>query len=174
MSKRIKNLIEQETKAKLDGRSDFMVISLFGMSGNDNNNFRTELVKKDISVSVVKNTLAVRALKALGKENTDDLFSGPCAIAVGGEDIVSLAKEIVKWEKELDKLEVKGAFVEGQLLDSAGAKALSKMLSRAEQQGVVVQLAMSPATTLAGAVVGPASTIAGCIKTIIDNGEDAA
>ena len=174
MSKRIKSLIEQETKVKLDGRSDFMVISLFGVSGNDNNSFRTELGKSEIFVCVVKNTLAVRALKALGHENIDELFQGPCALAFGGEDIVSLAKEVVKWEKALDNLEIKGAFVEGEPLNAQSAKALSKMLSRTEQQGMVVQLAMSPATTLAGAIVGPAGTIAGCIKAIIDKEEDAA
>ncbi len=174
MSKRVKGLMKQELASKLEGVSEFVVVSLYGLEGTDNNNFRGELSKQDISVFVVKNTLAVSALKEMGHENVDGLFDGPCAVAVGGSDIVSLAKEMVKWAKQLDKLEVKGAFVEGQVLDGAGAVALSKMLTRAEQQGVIVTMAVSPATKLAGAIISPASTIAGCLKTIIDKGEDAA
>ena len=174
MSKRVKGLMKQEMASKLNGVNEFVVVSLFGVEGTENNNFRGELSKQNISVFVVKNSLAVTALKEMGHENTDSLFNGPCAIALGGSDVVSLAKEMVKWAKELDKVEIKGAFVEGQVLDAAGAVALSKMLTRAEQQGMIVKIAISPATRLASAIVSPASAIAGCLKTIIDKAEDAA
>ena len=174
MSKRVKGLMQEQIAGALNDISEFVVLSLYGVEGNDNNRLRSELSKDNISVFVVKNTLAARALKDMGYENVDSLFAGPCAIAVGGSDIVSLAKAIVKWEKELDKLEIKGAFLEGEVLDGKGAVALSKMLTRAEQQGMVVKIALSPATNIAGAVISPSSNIAGCLKTIIDKGEDAA
>lgn len=174
MSKRVKGLMQEQIAGALNGVSEFVVISLYGVEGNDNNKMRSELSKDDISVFVVKNTLAARALKDMGYDNVDGLFAGPCAVAVGGSDIVSLAKTMVKWAKELEKVEVKGAFVEGQVLDAKGAVELSKMLTRAEQQGMVVKMALSPATNLAGAIISPASTIAGCLKTIIDKAEDAA
>ncbi len=174
MSKRVKGLMKQELASNLKGVSEFVVVSLYGLEGTDNNKFRAELSNQNISVFVVKNSLAVTALKEMGYTNVEGLFSGPCAVVLGGSDIVSLAKEMVKWAKKLDKLEVKGAFVEGQVLDAAGAVSLSKMLTRAEQQGMIVKIALSPATQVAGAIVSPASSIAGCLKTIIDKGEDAA
>jgi len=174
MSKRVKGLMKQELAANLKGVSEFVVVSLYGLEGTENNRFRGELGKQNISVFVVKNTLAVSALKEMGYTKVEGLFNGPCAIAVGGSDIVSLAKEMVKWAKQLDKLEVRSAFVEGQVLDAAGAVELSKMLTRAEQQGMIVKIALSPATKIAGAIVSPASAIAGCLKTIIDKGEEVA
>jgi len=38
---------------------------------------------------------------------------------------------------------------------------------------MIITLAKSPGAKLAGAIGSPASIIAGCIKTIVDKGEDA-
>ncbi len=174
MSKKIKGLMEQELAASLQGVSEFMVVSMMGITGNDNNEFRGELLAKDIRVKVIKNSLAIRALERLGFEGLDKLLAGPCAIAFGADNIVDMAKEVVVWEKKIKQLAVIGGYMEGQVLDSEAAMALSKMLSRSEQQGMVVQLAQSPGSRLVGAVGAPAGLIAGCIKTLIENKEDAA
>lgn len=174
MSKKVKGLMKQEIAASLKGVSEFMVVSLYGLEGNDNNKLRSELDKQNISVFVVKNSLAESALKDMGYSNLNGLFEGPCAIVLGGSDVVSLAKTVVNWAKEMEKLQIRSAFVEGQVLDAKGAADLSKMLTRAEQQGMVVKMALAPASKLAGAIISPASKIAGCLKTIIDKGEGAA
>ena len=99
------------------------------------------------------------------------LFTGPCAIAYGGESIVDVAKEIALWRDKLPGFEIKGAFVEGQVLDAKAADALSKMPGPAQLKGEIIALANSPGLNLAGALAGPAQHIAGCIKTIIENAE---
>ena len=171
MSKKIKGLMEQELATALKGVDEFMVVSLMGMSGTDNNEFRGALLQKDIRIKVVKNSLAVRALGISGLKK---VLTGPCAIAFGADNIVDLAKEIAAWDKKLDKLAVVGGYLEGEVLGAEAALALSKMLSRSEQQGLIVQLAQSPGSRLAGAVGAPAGLIAGCIKTLIENKEEAA
>ncbi len=173
MSKKVKGLIENDLMKRLEGVSEFLVISLRGISGVDNNNLRGELQKQDISVLVVKNSLAARALAKLGIEGAGSLFKGPCAIAFGADSAVDVAKAVVDWSKKIDKLEIKGAFLDGQALDTAGAVALSKMPNRVELQGMVVELAMSPGRRVASAVTSPAGRIAGCIKTLIENLEAA-
>ena len=60
------------------------------------------------------------------------------------------------------------------IVDAAGAKSLAKMKSRVELQGEVVLIAQSPGSNLAGAIVGPAGAIAGCIKSLVEKLEDAA
>ncbi len=174
MSKKVKGLMKQEIASSLKGVSEFMVMSLYGLDGNSNNKFRADLEKQNISVCVVKNSLAESALRDMGYNNLDGLFNGPCAVVLGGSDIVTLAKSMVNWAKELEKLEIKGAFVEGQVLNAKQAEELSKMLTRAEQQGMVVSMALAPATKLAGAIISPAANIAGCLKTIIDKAEEGA
>ncbi len=174
MSKKIKGLMEQELTASLQDVNEFMVVSLMGISGTENNELRGALLEKDVRVKVVKNSLATRSLGALGIEGLDATLAGPCAIAFGADNIVDLAKEIAVWEKKLDNLTVVGGYLEGEVLDSKAALALSKLLSRSEQQGLVVQLAQSPGSCLAGAVGAPAGLIAGCIKTLVENKEEAA
>jgi large subunit ribosomal protein L10 len=101
------------------------------------------------------------------------LFTGPCAIAYGGDSIVDVAKELAWWMGKAPAIHIKGAFLEGAILDDKGAESLSKMPNRVELQGRIVMLAKSPAARLAGAIVSPAGRIAGCIKAIIDKGEGA-
>ncbi|MHC4929673.1 MAG: 50S ribosomal protein L10, partial [Planctomycetota bacterium] len=68
----------------------------------------------------------------------------------------------------------KGAYVDGTLMAGDGVKELSKMPTRVELQGQVVQLALTPGTNVAGALVGPGGVIAGCIESVIEKLEEAA
>jgi large subunit ribosomal protein L10 len=77
----------------------------------------------------------------------------------------------VDWGKKLKTFEVKGAFLEGSVLDAAGAIELSKMLNRAELQGQIVMLALSPGARVAACAVSPGGIIAGCIKALAEEKE---
>lgn len=175
MSKFIKGLLQAEMENKVSSEDirDFVVLSLIGVKGVDNNLMRSELKKKGVDLLVVKNSLFKKALRQNGMEAAADLFTGSCTIAFGGDSIVDVAKEIVDWNKKIKILEIKGAFLEGSSLDSQGAVELSKMPNRAQLQGEIVVLALSPGRKIASAIASPASNIAGCIKTITEKEEAA-
>jgi large subunit ribosomal protein L10 len=168
MSKYVKGLVQKQLEKAFSGVSEFIVVSIRGINGVDNNVMRGALRQNNIRVSVVKNTLARNAFKSMGVKVSEGLFNGPCAIAYGGDSIVDVAKQLVTWTKKLKELEVKGAFLDGEVLDSKGAVAISKMPSRAELQGRIVRAAMSPGANVAGAIAAPASNIAGCIKSLAE------
>ena len=172
MSKKVKGLMENELKSRFEGVSECVVVSVRGLSGAENNLFRGELAENDIRIRVVKNSLAARAFADLGMAEIKDVLDGPCAIAYGGDSIVDVAKVLVAQSKNLEHLEVKGGFLDGQALDAAAANELAKLPSRAELQGSIVMLAQSPGSRIAGAVGGPAGAIAGCIKALIEKLEE--
>jgi large subunit ribosomal protein L10 len=171
MSKYVKGLVQKQLEQAFSGVNEFVVVSIKGINGIDNNVMRGTLRQKNIRLSVVKNTLARNAYKTMGLKVGDGLFSGPCAIVYGGDSIVDVANQVLTLAKKLKELEVKGAFLDGQVLDAKGTVAVSKMPSRAELQGRIVRAAMSPGAKVAGAIAAPASNIAGAIKTLIENKE---
>lgn len=174
MSYVVKGFIQDEYTTRFEGVSEFVVVDTTGIGGVDNNVMRGELKAKGIRLAVVKNTLMRNAMKTLEIPAAGDLFmAGPCTVVYGGDSVVDVAKEIVGVAKKLD-LQLKGAFVDGLVVDGDGVTVLSKMPSRVELQGQVVQLAQSPGANLAGAIAGPAGHIAGCIKSLVEKLEDAA
>ncbi len=172
MSKQVKQLLTDELQKKFSGVNEFIVIDLTGIDGITNNRLRGQLRQKGIKLTMVRNAMMRKAMAAMGKETATGLFStGCCTVAMGGDSVVDLAKEIKSINIGKTPINFRGAYVEGAVLDAAGASNLATMKTRVEMLGEISMLANSPGKRLAGAIAGPAGKIAGCVKAISEKAE---
>lgn len=175
MSKTVKELMCRDYAEWLDGVEDALVVSIRGIDANTNNRLRMDLQQKDIHITVVRNNLARRTFKGGPLEGLSPLMEGPSALAYGGETVVDAAREIVKWAKEVQHLELKGAILDGMLFEGKeGVERLSKFPTRDEALSEAVTLVLSPARTLMGQVKGPGGRLLGVVKAIeekLESGE---
>lgn len=169
MSKYVKSLVMEEMQDRLGETRDLLVVDCSKLDAITTNTWRLALREKGIEALSVKNALARKTLGERGVSGLDDVLQGPSTLIWGGEDIVALSKEITKWAKELEPLEIKGGTVEGSPLDAKGVEALSKSPSREELLSQLAGQILAPGANLAAALLGPARMLASQIKQISES-----
>ena len=165
MSKYVKNLITDHLRNRLQEVNDAVLVDLVGLDANSNTRLRKELREKNIHVMVVKNSLAARAVEGTPLATMFEDLTGSAAICWGGEDIVSLAKHVVRLaqDKEFDRFEARGGVMDGKRLSAEEVAAVSKMPSRLEQLSLLIGQILGPGARLAAQLLGPGGALAGQI-----------
>ena len=149
MSREIKDLICEHLKDAYADTDSVMVVNVHKLKGTEVNAVRGALKKKNIDIHVVKNRFARRMLMGTAIEPIGAVLSGPCALVTGGVSPVDTAKELIGLLKEYPALELGSGVVEGEL-EVFTIEEISKRRSKAELQGDVVGLAISPGRRIAG------------------------
>ena len=162
MSKYVKNLITEHLRERLAEVHDALLVNMVGLDANANNRLRTVLGEKSIRVLVVKNSLAARATAGTPLAAMFEGLTGPGAVCWGGEDLVSLAKEVTRLQKDdqYAPFEARGGVMDGEKLTADQVVQISKGPSRQEQISRLVGQILGPGATLAAQLTGPASALA--------------
>ena len=168
MSKYVKNLITDHLRESLTGVNDALLVNMIGLDANANNRLRTELQEKNISVMVVKNSLAARATEGTPLKMMFEGHTGTAAICFGSEDIVSLTKEVVRLAKDeqFEAFEARGGVMDGEQLTAEQVTKVSKWPTRTEQLSLLVGQILSPGANLASQLGSPAGALASQIEQI--------
>lgn len=165
MSKPIKQMLIDAITTRLGESRDMLVVDISKLDAIQANQMRLALQKKGIGALTVKNSLARKALNSVGVESLDEILAGPSTLVWGGEDVVALSKEIAKWAKDIEEVEIKGGTVEGATLDAAGVNALSKSPGRNELLSMIAGQILGPGSQLVAQILGPGGQLAGQIKS---------
>ncbi|MDM8009229.1 MAG: 50S ribosomal protein L10 [Phycisphaerae bacterium] len=167
MGKPTKDLITREYTGRYAELADACAVSVIGLDAISTNKLRGELRSRRISLHVVKNSLARRALAGGPLAPLAGSLDGPCALVVGGESIIDVAKALVELKKKYPGIELKKGILDGDpdLLD---VERLSQMKNRGDLLSDVAMLIASPGRQLAGCIGGPGGRLAGCFKAIAD------
>lgn len=167
MSKTVKKFMMRDYSDRLGDVEDALLISIRGIEANENNRMRLGLLEKDIRITVVRNNLIKHTFGESKLSGLGPLLEGPSALAYGAESVVDVARELVRWAKEIEELELKGAILDGELFEGeAGVDRLSKFPTRDEAIAQAVTLILSPGRNLLGSVKGPGGRLMGIVKAI--------
>lgn len=158
------------------GRSPHAILVDFrGLSVPAVTEFRRKVRLTGSRYRVVKNRLALRALKDTPLERLGPKFENTTGVAYTGSDPVALAKVLVDFAKEHPQLVVKAGVVSGsQILDAEGVKALSTMPSLPEVRARLLGLLQAPAVRLVRLLSVPGGQVARVLKAHAEKEEGAA
>jgi len=127
-------------RSDLEEAKSVILASHVGIDVNTVNELRSAFRAQNVTYRVVKNTLAKIAIQGTDKEVMADLFTGPVAIAYSTEDAVSPAKVMKEFAKDHKAYEMRGGFLDGEVLDAEGVKALAEMPTKDELRAKVLSL----------------------------------
>ena len=161
MSKYVNNLMTDELTRRLDGVSDLLLVNVIGIDANSSVELRRRLREKNIHLAVIRNSLARRATEGTALAPAFEGAEGNNAVVWGGEDFVSLAKEIIDLheDKKLEKFEARGGVMDGEKLTPEKIKDISKWPNRAEMLSILSGQILGPGATLNAQLLGPGATL---------------
>ncbi len=165
MSRVIKNYMVEELVTKLSDSDGIVIVSFEGFTVEASEQFRGLLAEQELSMTVVKNSLAEKACEQVGFGGVGDLMSGQVAFLYGrNEGVISVSRILKDFTKKNKHVTVRGGFMDGTLLEPKDVAALADMPTRLEMIAQVVGQIQSAGGNLVAALNGPGGRIAGAIK----------
>jgi large subunit ribosomal protein L10 len=169
MSKELKNMTVEEYSRRLKGVNDAVLVNVIGMDSLSTFNFRKELRAKNLNLLVVKGSLAKRATEGTSLVSAfegDKGDSGSLAVVWGGDDFVSLAKEIVEIQKKpaYEKCKSRGGVMDGEKLSAEKLAEVAKWPNRIQQIGLLVGQILAPGANLLSQIKAPGGLLMSQVK----------
>ncbi|MCI9397515.1 MAG: 50S ribosomal protein L10 [Lachnospiraceae bacterium] len=145
----LKKPIVDEISAAVKDAQSVVLVDYRGLTVEQDTQLRKQLREAGITYKVYKNTMMNFAFKGTDCEALLPYLEGPSAIAISTEDATAPARELCKFAKTADALEVKGGIVEGTAYDADGIKEVAKIPSREELLSRLLGSMQSPITNFA-------------------------
>jgi large subunit ribosomal protein L10 len=145
-----------------------------GMNEKEVTQLRKELRTYSAEHRVLKNRYFKCILSKIGIPSQDHLkpvLKGNTAFTIGGSDIVAVAKSLLRFARDHEKLEIKGALVQGRVLNPEQIKNLAWLPSREELIEKTVQTIAAPLSNLVYVLKANLNKLAGVIQAIKEKKE---
>ncbi len=165
--------IAQMTEA-LGSAPHAFLIDFQGISVPDVTELRRQVRATGSEYVVVKNTLALRAIKDAPIGALSEHFTGMTAVAWSKTDIVQLAKVLHQFGKTNPKIRVKAALVEGRPVPAAALESLASLPTRPELVARLLGLMQSPVRRLVTVLSSPQRKLAMTISAVAEKKSAAA
>lgn len=123
------------------------------------------------NVKVIKNRLAIKYFQNSDTVYGRDVFQGPMAVAYANEKFVEVAKALVDFERENEKLEIKAGFIEHTFADVAKVKEVAKLPPKEQLLAQLLGVIAMPLKKMGMALNAPLMNIAILMNNLKDKKE---
>lgn len=172
MNRTEKQVLIDELREEFGKSPHAILVDFRGLTVPAVTEFRRKVRQAGSRYRVVKNSLALRAVKDTPLEKLAPKFENTTGVAYTGSDPVTLAKALVDFAKEHPQLLVKAGVVSGtQVLDADGVKALSAMPSLPQLRARLLGLLQAPASRMVRLLGAPAAQLVRVVKAYKDKQE---
>ena len=110
---------------KIKGAQSGVLVDYTGITVEQDTKLRASFRTSGVDYKVYKNTMTGRACENAGYGDLKKVLEGMTAIAVSNEDPVAPAKILKEYADKIESFELKGGFVDGEVLDKAGVEELA-------------------------------------------------
>jgi large subunit ribosomal protein L10 len=153
---RSEKLVVIDEVTALAAKAQTLVMAEYrGITVADMTKLRVDARSKGVTLSVLKNTLARRAVAGSSFEVAADQMTGPLIYGFS-EDAVAAAKVVSDFAKTNDKLVIRGGVYGGKTLDVNGVKQLANIPSKEVLLAQLLGLMQSPISRTARVLVAVA------------------
>jgi large subunit ribosomal protein L10 len=161
-----KQSLVAEIKDRFNESQAVLMIDYRGLTVKEMQELRGKVREAGGDITVYKNSLTEIAVRELALPNMDAYLQGPTAFVFIEADPVAPAKALTTFAKAHQALELKGGFVENQLVDSAGVKAIADLPSREELIAKLLGTMLNPLTGTVRVLAGPARAFVTVVDAI--------
>ena len=152
------NYIKQMT-AQFENSEAVLVTHYQGLTVKQLDDLRKQMREHGIQFKITKNRITKLALKNSKCKDLENLFTGPTAVALSEDAIIS-AKILTKFSKENKNLKILGGIMGKEILDVAGVANVATLPTLDEARAKIVGILRSSAQKITSILLAPASKIA--------------
>ena len=150
----------------LEAAQSLVLADYSGITVAQMTEFRAKCRENNVVCRVVKNRLAKIAADKADFPAIKDHLTGPIALIMGPESQVEPAKLVMDLAKDVEALEVKCGFVDGDYMTPEQVVALSKIPGRDELYAKMMGSINSPLSGLVGVTNGVMSAVVRAIDAV--------
>ncbi|GAC1502738.1 MAG: 50S ribosomal protein L10 [Vulcanimicrobiaceae bacterium] len=152
-----------ELKEQLANAQSLFFTNYAGLSVSEITRLRDELRKDGSSYAVVKNTLFSLAAGNELAEKFEQYLAGPTGVVFAGTDPVAPAKALKTFSTENKALQIKAAYIDGEVVGVAQVEALAALPPRIE---LIARMIGSIASPLRGLVTVLSGNQRGLVRAL--------
>lgn len=139
-----KTFLLNEISAKVKDSNFLYLVDFSRVTVDEISELRKSLAQEGAQFHVVQNTIIRKVAEALSWPAFTQWLTGQTAIVFGGNNPSGVAKVLIQFAKDKEKLPTKGGLLDGQLYDVAALEALSKLPDLPTLRATLLSLLLTP------------------------------